>query len=341
MQAPFTEIVVPLDGSPTAERAMGPALDLSRRTGVPLRVLSRALPGEKEELTTYLAGVADRYAALADVETLVTGRDDVAAAIVDGLEPGSLVCMSSHGRTGVVRAALGSVAEAVMRTLRQPALVGGPDVSAGRARSGGVFARVGGWPPADLTLGPAAPRARILAGVVPGPLPYSPPPGYRTATDPTLDRAIQLGNPWRFYRQFWAAHGLPQMPHLYEPEETTGAGAILTVPKGELEAARAIGMSRMLVLRRVLAPQTARFALPGLGNVWQLPLNDTSLISVTGLVEIMRQSHIAAGSTRQPFTFYLVAAALYRARARDDARGPPAAGGAGAAGGGPAAVGAP
>ena len=81
MQPPFTEIVVPLDGSPTAERAMGPALDLSRRTGVPLRVLSRALPGEKEELTTYLAGVADRYAALADVETLVTGRDDVAAAI--------------------------------------------------------------------------------------------------------------------------------------------------------------------------------------------------------------------------------------------------------------------
>ncbi|HEX6143611.1 MAG TPA: ABC transporter permease subunit [Geminicoccaceae bacterium] len=90
-------------------------------------------------------------------------------------------------------------------------------------------------------------------------------------------------------------------------------GAILTVPKGELEAARAIGMSRMLVLRRVLAPQTARFALPGLGNVWQLTLKDTSLISVTGLVEIMRQSHIAAGSTRQPFTFYLLAAALYLA----------------------------
>lgn len=77
---------------------------------------------------------------------------------------------------------------------------------------------------------PSAPTARIFAGVVPGPLPYSPPPGYRTATDPTLDRAIQLGNPWRFYRQFWAAHGLPQMPHLYEPEKTTGAGAILTVP---------------------------------------------------------------------------------------------------------------
>lgn len=162
MQAPFTEIVVPLDGSSTAERAMGPALDLSRRTGVPLRVLSRALPGEKEELTTYLAGVADRYAALADVETLVTGRDDVAAAIVDGLEPGSLVCMSSHGRTGLVRAALGSVAEAVMRTLRQPVLVVGPEVSPGRALSGRVVACLDGSPAADLTLGPAAQWAAAL-----------------------------------------------------------------------------------------------------------------------------------------------------------------------------------
>ena len=90
-------------------------------------------------------------------------------------------------------------------------------------------------------------------------------------------------------------------------------GAILAVPKGELEAARAIGMHRSLVLRRILAPQTARFALPGLGNVWQLTLKDTSLISVTGLVEIMRQAHIAAGSTREPFTFYVVAACLYLA----------------------------
>jgi octopine/nopaline transport system permease protein len=88
-------------------------------------------------------------------------------------------------------------------------------------------------------------------------------------------------------------------------------GAVLAVPKGEIEAARAIGMHRWLLFRRIMLPQVARFALPGLGNVWQLTLKDTALISVTGLVEIMRQSHIAAGSTRQPFTFYLVAACLY------------------------------
>jgi octopine/nopaline transport system permease protein len=88
-------------------------------------------------------------------------------------------------------------------------------------------------------------------------------------------------------------------------------GAVLSVPRGEIEAAKAIGMHRWLIFRRILMPQVARFALPGLGNVWQLTLKDTALISVTGLVEIMRQAHVAAGSTRQPFTFYVVAAILY------------------------------
>ena len=52
-------------------------------------------------------------------------------------------------------------------------------------------------------------------------------------------------------------------------------------------------------------------AIPNLSNVWQITLKDTSLISVTGLVEIMRQSYIAAGSTRDPLFFYSFAAVLY------------------------------
>jgi octopine/nopaline transport system permease protein len=87
--------------------------------------------------------------------------------------------------------------------------------------------------------------------------------------------------------------------------------AVQAVPRGEIEAAKAFGMSRWILFRRVLAPQVLRFALPGLGNVWQLALKETALISVTGLVEIMRQSTIGAGSTKQPFTFYAVAALLY------------------------------
>ena len=58
-------------------------------------------------------------------------------------------------------------------------------------------------------------------------------------------------------------------------------------------------------------PQVLRLAIPNLGNVWQITLKDTALISVTGLVEIMRQSYIAAGSTRNPLFFYIFAAVLY------------------------------
>jgi octopine/nopaline transport system permease protein len=90
-------------------------------------------------------------------------------------------------------------------------------------------------------------------------------------------------------------------------------GAYLALSRGELEAARAVGMHRALMFRRIIAPQVLRYAIPGLGNVWQLVLKESALISVTGLVELLRQSQIAAGSTRRPFDFYLTAAALYLA----------------------------
>jgi octopine/nopaline transport system permease protein len=83
--------------------------------------------------------------------------------------------------------------------------------------------------------------------------------------------------------------------------------AVLAIPRGELEAARAIGMGPVLRFRRILVPQAARYALPGLGNVWQFSLKDTSLISIVGLVEIMRTAALGAGSTKEPFTFYLTA----------------------------------
>ncbi|WP_249678289.1 ABC transporter permease [Pseudomonas abieticivorans] len=88
-------------------------------------------------------------------------------------------------------------------------------------------------------------------------------------------------------------------------------GAFIAVSKGELEAALAIGMSRGMRIRRVLIPQIWRFALPGLGNVWQMSLKDSALISVIGLVELMRASQVAAGSTRQYFTFYIVGGICY------------------------------
>ncbi|WP_421697336.1 ABC transporter permease [Ancylobacter sp.] len=88
-------------------------------------------------------------------------------------------------------------------------------------------------------------------------------------------------------------------------------GAFLAIPAGQIEAARALAMPGPLMLRRIILPQLLRYAIPGLGNVWQLILKDSALLSVIGLVELMRQSQIGAGSTRQPFVFYIAAAVLY------------------------------
>lgn len=54
-----------------------------------------------------------------------------------------------------------------------------------------------------------------------------------------------------------------------------------------------------------------RIAVPGLNNIWQATMKDTALISVVGLQELMRTAFIGAGSTRNPFIFYLIAGALY------------------------------
>lgn len=88
-------------------------------------------------------------------------------------------------------------------------------------------------------------------------------------------------------------------------------GAVLALNKGEIEAAKAYGMSPFMRFRRIILPQAARFAIPGVGNVWQLVLKESALISVIGLVELMRQAQIGSGSTRQPFSFFLTAGALY------------------------------
>ncbi|MGP4805158.1 ABC transporter permease [Agrobacterium cavarae] len=87
--------------------------------------------------------------------------------------------------------------------------------------------------------------------------------------------------------------------------------AYQAVDHGQFDACKALGLSRSQSLRLVIVPQLMRHALPGLGNVWQLVLKDSALISVIGLVELMRQAQIAAGSTREPLIFYTAAAALY------------------------------
>jgi polar amino acid transport system permease protein len=88
-------------------------------------------------------------------------------------------------------------------------------------------------------------------------------------------------------------------------------GGFLAVSKGQIEAGIACGMTPWQVFNRIRLPLMWRFAIPGLGNLWMVLLKDTSLISVIALDELLRWSKVAAETTKQPFTFYMVAAALY------------------------------
>lgn len=88
-------------------------------------------------------------------------------------------------------------------------------------------------------------------------------------------------------------------------------GSYLAIPKGQIEAAKAVGMNRILLFRRILLPQMLRFALPGLGNVWMVLIKATALVSVIQLPELMRNADIAARATRLPFTCYFAASLLY------------------------------
>lgn len=91
----------------------------------------------------------------------------------------------------------------------------------------------------------------------------------------------------------------------------TFRGAILAVPAGQLEAGHAFGMSPLQVFTQILLPQTIRHALPGFGNNWLVLLKTTALLSVLGLDDALRKASLAAGATREPFTFYLAVALIY------------------------------
>ncbi|MEE9590581.1 MAG: ABC transporter permease subunit [Hyphomicrobiaceae bacterium] len=90
-------------------------------------------------------------------------------------------------------------------------------------------------------------------------------------------------------------------------------GAIQSIPKGQIEAGRAYGMSGFTLARMVIFPQMLRFAVSGLGNVWLVLIKATALISAIQLNELMRAAELASAATRQPFTFYLIAALFYLA----------------------------
>jgi histidine transport system permease protein len=91
----------------------------------------------------------------------------------------------------------------------------------------------------------------------------------------------------------------------------TFRGAMLAVPRGQLEAATAYGLSRAQRFRLVVFPQMMRFALPGLGNNWMVILKATALVSIIGLADLVKAAQDAGKSTYQLFFFLMLAALAY------------------------------
>lgn len=88
-------------------------------------------------------------------------------------------------------------------------------------------------------------------------------------------------------------------------------GAILSVPAGQIEAARAMGMPPKLLARRITLPLMLSAAVPGLANLWLTVTKDTALLAVVGFIELTKATSLAAATTKAFFTFYMAAGILY------------------------------
>src|SRR5262245_43311922 len=122
-------IIVPLDGSAFAERALPPAAALAKRTGAQVVVMTSQIGGVIVEPRHYLADVAAE-AGMSGAEVIVVQDRFVVSGLKDivGCTDDPVVCMSTHGYSGLVHALLGGNAEQAIRELRVPLLLIGPHV---------------------------------------------------------------------------------------------------------------------------------------------------------------------------------------------------------------------
>jgi polar amino acid transport system permease protein len=88
-------------------------------------------------------------------------------------------------------------------------------------------------------------------------------------------------------------------------------GGFLSIPPGQIEAARMLGMSPLDMLRRIQVPQAFRLTLPSLVNEMVLLIKASSLISVVGVAELTRTAQNIAASTYRPLEAYLAAGLIY------------------------------
>jgi His/Glu/Gln/Arg/opine family amino acid ABC transporter permease subunit len=91
----------------------------------------------------------------------------------------------------------------------------------------------------------------------------------------------------------------------------TFRGAYQSVPRGQIEAAVALGLSRRRMFWRIIVPQTMRLALPGYANVWQVLVKSTAVVSVIGLSDLVGLALKVGRRERDPFTFLVVVLVAY------------------------------
>lgn len=86
---------------------------------------------------------------------------------------------------------------------------------------------------------------------------------------------------------------------------------ILAVDKGQHEAGRTLGLSKIQTIIKIILPQAVRSVLPPMGNNIIALLKDSALVSVIGVTELVHASQLAISETFRPFEFYIVAAICY------------------------------
>ncbi len=88
-------------------------------------------------------------------------------------------------------------------------------------------------------------------------------------------------------------------------------GAILSVPPGQMVAARGIGMTRLKAILNIILPQAIRLAIPAWSNEVTLVLKDSTLVYVIGVPEMLRRAQWLSARTLEPFIAFGTAAAFY------------------------------
>jgi len=129
----------------------------------------------------------------------------------------------------------------------------------------------------------------------------------------------------RYFQKAWAALGLegtPELPPFVTAMIALGVvlaafssevwlGALNAIPKGQIEAGKAVGLNSKRIFALIVFPQLVRIALPGLGNNWMVLLKDTSLASVITLPEFMYVTARGNTVTKEPFLFFGFACLVY------------------------------